>query len=139
MGLVQEFKEFAMRGNVVDMAVGIVMGSAFGKIVSALVSKVVMPPIGWMLAGKNVGDMAYKLPNADKVIVDGKEVVAEIGYGAFLQTIIDFLLIAIAIFLVIKLINAAKKRFEAEKEAEPDKPTADQELLTEIRDLLKKS
>jgi large conductance mechanosensitive channel len=133
--LMQEFKAFAMRGNVVDMAVGIVIGAAFGKIVSVLVANVIMPPIG-MVMGK-VDFSGLKIVLKDATVEAGKAVPeVAIGYGLFINTIIDFVIVAFAIFLVIKLMNAAKKKEEA-KPAAPPPPTKDQELLSEIRDLLK--
>lgn len=136
MGMLQEFKEFAMKGNVVDMAVGVVIGGAFGKIVTALVEKVLMPITSFLTQGQSIADKAYtmKLPAG---VAEGVKP-AEIGYGAFLQSIIDFLIVAFAIFMMVKLMNAAKKRFE--KEAAPAAPAApppEVKLLAEIRDLLK--
>ena len=130
MGMMQEFKDFAMKGNVVDMAVGIVIGGAFGKIVSAFVANVITPPIGLLMGGVSFENLQMILQEA----ADGKEAVA-IKYGVFLQTVFDFIIIAFAIFMVVKAINSAKKQEEA---APPPGPTADQALLTEIRDLLKK-
>ncbi|NNF42513.1 MAG: large-conductance mechanosensitive channel protein MscL [Phycisphaerales bacterium] len=137
MGMIQEFKEFAMRGNVVDMAVGIVIGAAFGKIVSSFVADVVMPPIGMITGGIDFSEQAITLQEAQ--VVDGDEVAAvTINYGAFINTVIDFVIIAFAIFMVIKLMNAAKKKEEAAP-AEPPKPSAEVQLLTEIRDQLKRA
>lgn len=134
-GLIKEFKAFAMRGNVVDMAVGIVIGAAFGKIVSALVTNVIMPPLGMLLGKMDFSTLKIVLKPAG--IEDGKAVAeVAIGYGMFINTIIDFVIVAFAIFMVIKLMNAAKKKEEA-KPAVPPPPTKDQELLSEIRDLLK--
>jgi large conductance mechanosensitive channel len=137
--MLKEFKEFAMRGNVVDMAVGIIIGGAFGKIVTSLVNDVIMPPIGLMVGNVdfsqlfiNLGDGAYA------TLAEAQEAgAATINYGTFLQTIFDFVIVAFAIFLVIKQMNRLKKK-EVEAPAAPPKPTKDQELLTEIRDLLKK-
>ncbi|MBT8484298.1 MAG: large-conductance mechanosensitive channel protein MscL [Phycisphaerae bacterium] len=135
--MIQEFKEFAMRGNVVDMAVGIVIGAAFGKIVSSFVADVVMPPIGMITGGIDFSEQAITLQEAQ--VVDGDEVAAvTINYGAFINTVIDFVIIAFAIFMVIKLMNAAKKKEEAAP-AEPPKPSAEVQLLTEIRDQLKRA
>ncbi len=135
MGMAKEFKEFAMRGNVVDMAVGIIIGAAFGKIVSAFVNNVVMPPLGLALGGVNFADLAIVLQEASTG-PDGKEVPAVLlGYGAFIQTVVDFLIIAFAIFMAIKVMNKMKKK-EEEAPAEPPKPTNEEVLLTEIRDLL---
>ena len=139
MGFISEFKDFAMRGNVVDMAVGIVIGGAFGNIVSSFVSDVIMPPIGMLLGGVDFNDLKVVMKQA---VIEGGEVVApavSINYGSFINTIIDFLLIALAIFSVIKFMNKMKKQEEPapEPEAAPE-PTTEEKLLTEIRDLLKK-
>jgi large conductance mechanosensitive channel len=134
MSLVKEFREFAMRGNVVDMAVGIIIGAAFGKIVSSLVSDVFMPPIGWLIGGVDFSDLAITLP----ALLEGKEPVL-IAYGKFIQTVLDFTIVAFAIFMVIKGMNRLKRKdvvVEPEAPAEPE-PTKEELLLTEIRDLLK--
>lgn len=123
MSLLSEFKAFAMRGNVVDLAVGVIIGAAFGKIVSSLVNDIIMPPIGWILGGVNFSDLAIALDDAGKVVIK---------YGAFIQTMIDFLIIAMAIFLLVKAINKLQKP----KEAPPAGPTQE-ELLVQIRDILK--
>jgi len=134
MGMISEFKEFAMKGNVVDLAVGVIIGGAFGKIVSSLVDGVILPVIGSIIGGVNFSELAYTLTPA--VIVDGKETAAAvmIKYGAFIQTIVDFAIIAFVLFVVIKIMNRLKKA----EEAAPAAPAADIVLLTEIRDLLKK-
>ena len=132
MSMLKEFKEFAVKGNVVDMAVGIIIGAAFGKIISSLVGDVVMPPIGLILGGVDFSDLAYTLKAA---VGDPPAVV--IAYGKFIQTLVDFTIIAFAIFLAIKVLNAAKKEEEKAPE-EPPKPSNEEVLLTEIRDLLKK-
>lgn len=146
MGFISEFKEFAMRGNVIDMAVGIVIGGAFGKIVSSLVSDIIMPPIGYLTSGVEFKDLKYVIQDGvpastlpDGTVVDAVKEVA-IGYGAFINTILDFIIIAFAIFVVIKAMNTAKKRFEKQKIEEPAKapePTAEEKLLMEIRDAIK--
>ncbi len=125
--MLQEFKDFAMRGNVVDMAVGIVIGGAFGKIVSSFVSDVLMPPLGMLMGGMDFSKLAIPLG-------EGAEA-ASINYGMFINTVLDFVIIAFAIFMVIKGLNSMKKK-EEEKPAEPPKPSAEEQLLTEIRDLL---
>ena len=134
MGFVKEFKEFAMRGNVMDMAVGVIIGGAFGKIVTSLVDDVLMPAIGMLTGGIDLSGLAYKvmLP-----ALDGGEPIAgaTIKYGAFIQNIIDFLIIAFCIFLMIKAMNKLMPKKEEEPEA-PAGPTQE-ELLTDIRDLLK--
>lgn len=132
MKMLQEFKAFAMRGNVVDMAVGIIIGSAFGKIVSSFVSDVIMPPIGILLGGVDFSDLSLTLKEAS-----GDVAAVTIKYGVFINTVIDFIIIAFAIFMVIKAMNSLKKK-EEEKPAAPPEPPADVKLLTEIRDLLKK-
>lgn len=146
MGLISEFKEFAMRGNVVDLAVGVIMGGAFGKIVNSLVADVLMPPIGYVIGGIKFTDLNYKLPALKIPVPDPSDPTkfidktlepATINYGNFLQTSFDFLIIALCIFVMIKIMNTLKRK-EKEKPAEPAAPPADVALLTEIRDLLKK-
>lgn len=131
--ILSEFKEFAVKGNVVDMAVGIVVGVAFGKIVSSFVSDVVMPPIGMLIGGVDFTDLTITLKAAE----EGVEEVA-IRYGTFLQTVFDFVIIAFAIFVAVKAINMLKRREEADPTPPPPpEPTAEEKLLAEIRDLLK--
>ena len=132
MSMTSEFKSFAMRGNVIDMAVGIVIGGAFGKIVSSFVNDVLMPPIGMMMGGVDFSDLAVVLQEAS-----GDVAAVTLNYGSFVQTVVDFLIIAFAIFMVIKAMNNMKKKEEEAPEA-PPKPSAEVELLTEIRDSLKK-
>jgi large conductance mechanosensitive channel len=132
MSLVKEFKEFAIKGNVIDMAVGIIIGGAFGKIVSSFVADVVMPPIGVLLGGVDFAKLSITVKEATETAEAVK-----IKYGAFLNTIIDFIIIAFVIFMVIKAINKMKKK-EEEKPAAPPAPSKQEVLLTEIRDLLKK-
>jgi large conductance mechanosensitive channel len=127
-----EFKSFAMRGNVIDMAVGIVIGGAFGKIVSSFVNDVLMPPIGILVGGVNFSDLSVVLKEAA-----GETAAVTLNYGTFIQTVLDFLIIAFAIFMVVKAMNNLKKKEEAAPAA-PPKPSAEVELLTEIRDALKK-
>ena len=131
MSLIKEFKAFASRGNVIDMAVGIIIGAAFGKIVSSFVADIIMPPIGIILGGVNFSDLSIVLQAAQG---DSPSVV--IAYGKFIQTIIDFTIIAFAIFMGVKAINRLKRKEEVAPKA-PPAPTKDQELLSEIRDLLK--
>ncbi len=126
--MLKEFKEFAMRGNVVDMAVGIIIGAAFGKIVSSLVSDVIMPPIGVLMGSVSFSDLAL-------AIGDGE---VTVNYGVFIDTVINFLIVALAVFMLIKGLNSMKKKEEA-KPAEPTKPSQEEVLLTEIRDLLAKN
>ena len=139
MGFVKEFKEFAMRGNVVDMAVGIVIGAAFGKIVSSFVADVVMPPIGMLTGGTDFSDMKVTLQEGVEATAEGAEAIPAVtlNYGVFVNTVIDFVIIALAIFIVIKLMNKAKKKEEAAPPA-PPKPSREEELLAEIRDALVK-
>ncbi|GAA4493776.1 large-conductance mechanosensitive channel protein MscL [Pseudaeromonas paramecii] len=131
MSLIQEFKAFAARGNVIDMAVGIIIGAAFGKIVSSFVGDIIMPPIGLLLGGVDFSDLAITLQAAQ-----GETPAVVIAYGKFIQTVIDFLIIAFAIFMGLKAITSLKRKEEAAPSA-PPAPTKDQELLAEIRDLLK--
>lgn len=133
MGMIKEFKEFAMKGNVVDMAVGIIIGGAFGKIVSSLVSDVIMPPIGVLMGGVDFSDLALVVKEAE-----GEVAAVTMNYGAFLMTVIDFLIIAFAIFMVIKGLNRMKKKEEAAPPPAPPEPSSTDKLLMEIRDSLKK-
>jgi len=132
MKLVDEFKAFAMKGNVVDMAVGIIIGAAFGKIVTSMVSDIIMPPLGLLIGGVNFTDLKLVM----KAATDTHPPVTW-NYGNFLQATFDFLIVAFAVFLLIKAINAAKKK-EEEAPAAPAAPSKEENLLTEIRDLLKK-
>ena len=132
MSMMSEFKDFAMRGNVVDMAVGIVIGGAFGKIVSSFVSDVLMPPIGMMMGGVDFSDLAVVLQEAS-----GEVAAVTINYGSFIQTVVDFVIIAFAIFMVVRAMSNMKKK-EEEAPAEPPKPSTEEVLLTEIRDALRK-
>ena len=131
MSVLQEFKEFAIKGNAVDMSVGIIIGAAFGKIVSSLVADVVMPPIGVLVGGVDFTNLAITIKEAS-----GDAPAVMLKYGSFLQTVVDFTIIAFAIFLVIKLINQLKKK-QVEAPAPAPEPTKEELLLTEIRDLLK--
>ena len=132
MSMMKEFRDFAMRGNVVDMAVGIVIGGAFGKIVTSFVNDVLMPPIGMAVGGVDFSDLAVTLKEAS-----GDVAAVTVNYGSFIQTVIDFIIIAFAIFMVVKAMNNLKKKEEAAPAA-PPKPSAEENLLTEIRDILKK-
>lgn len=135
--MLNEFKEFAMRGNVVDMAVGIVIGGAFGKIVSSFVADVLMPPIGLLMGNVDFSNLFVNLGQAGfETLAAAEEAGAPVlKYGAFLQTVIDFLIIAFAIFLVVKAMNSMKKK-EEEAPAAPPEPSTEEKLLTEIRDAL---
>lgn len=139
MGFAKEFKEFAMKGNVMDMAVGIIIGAAFGKIVSSLVADVIMPPIGMLVGGITFTDIVITLRDAITDPATGKVLkeAVNLKLGNFIQTVFDFLIIAFAIFMMIKGMNRLKKK-EDEVSAAPAEPTAQEKLLTEIRDLLKK-
>jgi len=135
MGLLKEFKDFAMRGNVIDLAVGVVIGGAFGKIVDSLVKNLIMPVVGFLTKGIDIAKLNYTPPIPDGVKVEPPI----LAYGAFLQSIIDFLIIAAAIFLMVKLLNTAKAKFEkAKADAPPAPPSEDILLLREIRDSLAK-
>ena len=138
MGLVKEFKDFAMRGNVMDMAVGVIIGGAFGKIVSSLVDDIIMPLVGKATGGIDFTNLFINLGSEHyDTLAAAKEAGAAVfAYGNFIQNIVDFLIIAFYIFLMIKGINKVAKKKE-EAPAAPPAPTKDQELLTEIRDLLK--
>jgi large conductance mechanosensitive channel len=142
MKILNEFKEFAVKGNMIDLAVGIIIGAAFGKIIASLVSDVIMPPIGLLLGGLNFTDMQYIMKEAFTDPVTGKETAAvALRYGSFIQTLVDFLIIAFSVFMIVKGIMSMKKKKAEEPGALPlpmPEPTKDQELLTEIRDLLKK-
>jgi large conductance mechanosensitive channel len=127
VGVLKEFKEFAMRGNVVDMAVGVIIGAAFGKITSSLVNDVMMPPIGMLLGGVDFSDRAVTLRDATPQVP-----AVMVKYGVFINTVIDFIIVAFAIFLVVKLMNTLKKT----EPPPPAEPTKQEVLLTEIRDIL---
>ena len=131
MSILKEFKEFAVKGNAVDMAVGIVIGAAFGKIIASMVADLIMPPIGVLVGGVDFTKLAITLKEAV-----GDAPAVTLKYGIFIQTVVDFTIIAFAIFMVVKLINKLKKQ-EADVPAAPPEPTKEELLLTEIRDLLK--
>ncbi|WP_095080692.1 large-conductance mechanosensitive channel protein MscL [Pseudomonas sp. Irchel s3h17] len=131
MGVISEFKAFAVKGNVVDMAVGIIIGAAFGKIVTSFVGDVVMPPIGLLIGGVDFGDLAITLKAAQ-----GEAPAVMLAYGKFIQSIIDFVIVAFAIFMGVKAINQLKRE-EAAAPSAPPAPTQEEVLLSEIRDLLK--
>ena len=132
MKLLDEFKKFAIKGNVMDMAVGVIIGAAFGKIVTSFVNDVIMPPIGILVGGVKFSELKLVLKEAV-----GEAPAITLNYGNFLQVTFDFLIIAMSIFLAIKMLNSAKKKEEAQPAATPV-PTKEEVLLTEIRDLLKK-
>lgn len=138
MGMIKEFKEFAMRGNVIDLAVGVVIGGAFGKIVASLVADVIMPPIGLLVGGVNFTDLKLEMKPAE--VIDGVEKAAvTLNYGNFLQVTFDFIIVAFAIFMFIKLINKLNRKKEEAPAPPPapPAPTKEEVLLTEIRDILK--
>jgi len=134
MAVIKEFKDFAMRGNVVDLAVGVIIGAAFGKIVTSLVNDVIMPPIGYLTGGIDFKNLKILIKPGDpaKKIAD-----VSINYGNFINTVIEFLIVAFCIFMVVKAINSLKKPIEAPDTAEPA-PTKEELLLTDIRDILAK-
>ena len=131
MSMMKEFKEFSMKGNVIDLAVGIIIGAAFGKIVTSLVGDVLMPPLGLLIGGVNFSDLAMTLRE-----LSGSNPAVLLRYGAFIQTLFDFLIVAFAIFVVVKAMNALKRKKE-EAPAPPAPPPAQELLLREIRDILK--
>ena len=133
-----EFKQFAMRGNVLDMAVGVIIGVAFGKIVSSVVDDIIMPPIGWLIGGVNFSDLKVTLPSVE--MIGGEKLqAATINYGNFLQTTLDFLIVAFCVFMLIKVVNkvTAKKEEKSAETPKAPEPTQEEKLLAEIRDLLK--
>ena len=132
MSMMKEFKDFAVKGNVMDMAIGIIIGAAFGKIVSSFVKDVMMPPLGLLIGDVDFSELALTLKDAM-----GDQPAVLLKYGAFIQTAVDFVIIAFAIFMMVKWINSLKKKEEAAPAA-PPKPSKEEVLLTEIRDLLKK-
>ena len=142
MGFIKEFKEFAVKGNVMDMAVGVIIGGAFGKIVTSLVNDVLMPVIGKLTGGVSFVDLFVTLGDGNyKTLAEAKEAVAAVfAYGQFIQNIIDFVIVAFCIFMMIKGMNKLTKKKEEPKPAEPEAPKGptQEELLAEIRDLLKK-
>lgn len=135
MKFLNDFKAFAMRGNVVDMAVGVIIGGAFGKIVSSLVADIIMPPIGFLVGGVNFTELAITLKVPE--IINGVQTApVTINYGNFLQAVFDFIIIAFCIFMLVRLISRFSKKEES-KPVAPPQPSAEEKLLTEIRDLLK--
>ncbi|MEE4287365.1 MAG: large-conductance mechanosensitive channel protein MscL [Mariniphaga sp.] len=142
MGMLKEFKSFAMKGNVLDLAVAVIIGSAFGKIITSFVNDVLMPPIGLLLGNRDFGNMRIILKQAKDAVMEGDQIVtpaiAEVSvkYGAFVNTVLDFIIVAFAIFMVIKAYNRLKKKEEAKPTA-PPAPTKEEVLLAEIRDILK--
>jgi large conductance mechanosensitive channel len=143
MGIMKEFKEFAVKGNMLDMAVGIIIGASFGKIITSLVNDVLMPPLGILLGKVDFSNLKAVLQKGQEAVMDGATVIqpavseVSLNYGLFIQTIIDFLIVALCIFFVIKAMNSLKKKEEAAP-ATPPPPSEEVTLLKEIRDLLKK-
>ena len=138
MSLLEDFKKFAMRGNVLDMAVGVIIGAAFGKIVTSLVNNIIMPPIGKIVGNIDFNNLFINLSDTPvSTLAEATKLKIPVSaYGAFLTQVIDFIIIAFAIFMMIKALNKLKK--PAEEAAAPAEPSAEEKLLTEIRDLLKK-
>lgn len=139
MSMLKEFREFAMKGNVIDLAVGIIIGAAFGKIVSSVVNDIIMPPIGLLVGGINFTDIRITMKDAITDPATGKMIkdAVTLKIGSFIQTLVDFTIIAFSVFLLVKGLNSLSRKKAAEPPS-PPAPTRDQELLTEIRDLLKK-
>jgi len=143
--LLTEFKQFAVKGNAIDMAVGVIIGGAFGKIVTSIVNDIIMPPIGWLIGGVDFKDLKVVLKDAVPEQLDEagnvvQKAVAEVtlNYGAFIQNVIDFIIIAFCVFMLVKFItNLNKKKEEPAAPPAPPAPSAEEKLLTEIRDLLK--
>jgi large conductance mechanosensitive channel len=139
MKIIQEFKEFAIKGNMIDMAVGIIIGAAFGKIITSLVNDIIMPPLGLLLGGVDFKDLKILLKDASIDQAGNAVSAVTVNYGSFIQTAVDFLIVAIAIFMMIKALNNLKrKQVEEPVAVVPVSPTREEVLLTEIRDLLKK-
>lgn len=136
MGLLKEFKDFAMRGNVIDLAVGVIIGGAFGKIIASLVADIIMPPVGLLVGGVNFTDLKWEMKAP--VIVNGvKKAAVTLNYGNFLQVTFDFLIVAFCIFLFVKGMNSLSRKKEEAAAPAISEPTKEELLLTEIRDLLK--
>lgn len=138
MSIMKEFREFAIKGNMVDMAVGIIIGTAFGKIVSSLVNDVIMPPLGFLIGGVDFTELKIVMKAATVDEAGNAVSAVTLNYGTFVQTFVDFLIVAFTIFLVVKAINMMKKKQEAAPPLPPPAPSKEEQLLTEIRDLLKK-
>jgi large conductance mechanosensitive channel len=142
MGMLKEFKSFAMKGNVLDLAVAVIIGGAFGKIITSFVNDVLMPPIGMLLGNRDFGNMRVILKQAQEAVTQGDDIITpaiaevSIRYGAFVNTVLDFIIVAFAIFMVIKAYNRMKKKEEAAPAA-PPAPSKEETLLAEIRDILK--
>ncbi|MBN2636065.1 MAG: large-conductance mechanosensitive channel protein MscL [Prolixibacteraceae bacterium] len=143
MGMLKEFKTFAMKGNVLDLAVAVIIGGAFGKIITSFVNDVLMPPIGMLLGNRDFGNMRIILKNAQDAVMNGDQIITpaiaevSIKYGSFVNTVLDFIIVAFSIFMVIKAFNKMKKKEVAAPPPAPPAPTKEEVLLTEIRDILK--
>ena len=143
MGMLKEFKSFAMRGNVLDLAVAVIIGGAFGKIITSFVNDVLMPPIGLLLGNTDFSNLKIILKEGSEAVMNGDQVVTPaitevaIKYGAFVNTVLDFLIVAFSIFMVIKAFNSMKKKEAAAPPPAPPAPSKEEVLLTEIRDILK--
>ena len=138
MSKIKEFKEFAMKGNVIDLAVGIIIGAAFGKIVTSLVADVIMPPVGFLVGGVNFTDLKWQL-KVPELIGGVRQAAVTINYGNFLQVVFDFVIVAFAVFLFINALSRLNKKKDEAPVVETPKPTKEELLLTEIRDLLKEN
>ena len=138
MSVIKEFKEFAMKGNVIDLAVGIIIGAAFGKIVTSLVADVIMPPVGFLVGGVNFTDLKWQL-KVPELIGGVRQAAVTINYGNFLQVVFDFVIVAFAVFLFINALSRLNKKKDEAPVVETPKPTKEELLLTEIRDLLKEN
>jgi len=136
MGLLKEFKDFAMRGNVIDLAVGVIIGGAFGKIIASLVADIIMPPIGLLVGGVNFADLKWEM-KAPTIVNGVKKAAVTLNYGNFLQVTFDFLIVAFCIFLFVKGMNSLSRKKEESAGPVVSEPTKEELLLTEIRDLLK--
>jgi len=141
MSILREFKEFALKGNVVDLAVGVIIGLAFGKIITSLVNDVIMPPIGKVMGGVNFSDLFINLDPTKGVFPSLKAAkdagAAVIAYGSFINTVIDFTIVAFCIFMIVKAMNSLKKKPAPAAPAAPPEPTREEKLLAEIRDILR--
>src|SRR5438874_2350951 len=143
MSIASEFREFALKGNVVDLAVGVIIGAAFNGVTTSLVKDIVMPPIGTLVGKMDFSNLyipLYKMPTGQewpKTLADAQKLGSVIAYGNFITVIINFVIVAFAVFMMVKLMNIARRRFERQQAAAPPPPTKQEELLMEIRDLLK--
>ena len=142
MGIIKEFKAFAIKGNVLDLAVAVIIGAAFGKIITSFVNDILMPPIGLLLGNRDFGNMRIILKTAKPAIIEGEQIISpaiaevSIWYGTFVNTVLDFLIVAFSVFMVIKAYNRMKRKEEV-KPAAPPAPSKEEVLLGEIRDILK--